>query len=143
MLLSMLFLCLPTQHATLTSQTRLCVPNLNMASLSLEITITGRPKIIHHQCATHPPLYSNQGDMAPLQFQPLASQPTPTFWSALNTLKLDKLKLDDTQQPILGWLEEGREVIDKDNGDRRVALDGSLGVGGSSFGKGSERSVSP
>jgi ubiquitin-like modifier-activating enzyme ATG7 len=77
--------------------------------------------------------------MAPLQFQPLASQPTPSFWSALNTLKLDKLKLDDTQQPISGWLEEGREVVDKENGDRRVGVDGSLGVGGSSFGEGTER----
>jgi ubiquitin-like modifier-activating enzyme ATG7 len=77
--------------------------------------------------------------MAPLQFQTLASQPTPTFWSALNTLKLDKLKLDDAQQPISGWLEEGREVIDKENGDRRVGVDGSLGVGGSSFGEGSEK----
>ena len=79
--------------------------------------------------------------MAPLQFQPLASQPTPTFWSALNTLKLDKLKLDDAQQPISGWVEEGREVIDKEGGDRRVGVDGSLGVGGSSFGEGTERYV--
>ena len=79
--------------------------------------------------------------MAPLQFQPSASQPTPTFWSALNTLKLDKLKLDDAQQPISGWVEEGREVIDKEGGDRRVGVDGSLGVGGSSFGEGTERYV--
>ena len=79
--------------------------------------------------------------MAPLQFQPLASQPTPTFWSALNTLKLDKLKLDDAQQPISGWVEDGREVIDKEGGDRRVGVDGSLGVGGSSFGEGTERYV--
>jgi ubiquitin-like modifier-activating enzyme ATG7 len=69
--------------------------------------------------------------MAPLQFQQLASQPTPSFWSALNTLKLDKLKLDDTQQPISGWLEEGR--------DRKVGVDGSIGVGGNAFGQGGER----
>lgn len=77
--------------------------------------------------------------MPPLQFQPLSSQPTPTFWSALNTLKLDKLKLDDTQQPITGWLEEGREVVDREQGDQRVGVDGSLGVGGSSFGDETER----
>jgi len=86
----------------------------------------------------HPTL-KQVDEMAPLQFQPLASQPTPTFWSALNTLKLDKLKLDDAQQPISGWLEEGREVVDRENGDRRVGVDGSLGVGGSSFGEGSEK----
>jgi ubiquitin-like modifier-activating enzyme ATG7 len=79
--------------------------------------------------------------MAPLQFQQLASQPTPSFWSALNSLKLDKLKLDDAQQPISGWLEEGRELIDKEAGDRKVGVDGSLGVGGASFGEDGERYV--
>jgi hypothetical protein len=107
-----------------------------------KITITGKPKI---NAQSTPPYTSSisptkQVDgMAPLQFQPLASRPTPSFWTALNTLKLDKLKLDDAQQPISGWLEEGREVIDKENGDRRVGVDGSLGVGGSSFGEGTER----
>lgn len=81
--------------------------------------------------------------MPPLQFQQLASQPTPAFWSALNTLKLDKLKLDDAQQPITGWLEEGREVVDREQGDKRVGVDGSLGVGGSSFGDGVERYALP
>jgi len=85
------------------------------------------------------PTHKQVDGMAPLQFQPLASQTTPTFWSALNALKLDKLKLDDAQQPISGWLEEGREVIDRENGDNRVGVDGSLGVGGSSFGEGSEK----
>lgn len=73
--------------------------------------------------------------MAPLQFQPLASRPTPTFWSALNTLKLDKLKLDDAQQPIHGWLERGREIVDRERGNEKVGIDGSLGVGAGSFGE--------
>lgn len=74
--------------------------------------------------------------MPPLQFQPLASRPTPTFWSALNSLKLDKLKLDDAQQPIHGWLEEGREIVDRERGNEKVGIDGSLGVGAGSFGEG-------
>jgi ubiquitin-like modifier-activating enzyme ATG7 len=74
--------------------------------------------------------------MAPLQFQPLSSQPTPSFWSALNTLKLDKLKLDDTQQPIEGWLDEGRLIVDKAKQDgSTVGLDGTLGISGSAFGE--------
>lgn len=72
--------------------------------------------------------------MAPLQFQPLTSRPTPSFWSALNSLKLDKLKLDDAQQPIHGWLEEGREIVDRERGNEKVGIDGSLGVGAGSFG---------
>jgi len=136
--LSRSFLYFPTRDPY--SRTRLCVPNFAPHAY-LKITITGKAD---DQCAIHPPtqhLTPHIHHMAPLQFQPLASQPTPTFWSALNTLKLDRLKLDDTQQPISGWLEEGREVIDKENGDRRVGVDGSIGVGGSSFGEGSERSA--
>ncbi|EIW68710.1 hypothetical protein TREMEDRAFT_74150 [Tremella mesenterica DSM 1558] len=77
--------------------------------------------------------------MPPLQFQPLSSQPTPSFWSALNSLKLDRLKLDDAQQPITGWLEEGRQVLDKEtvagpSSTGVVGVDGSLGVGGGAFG---------
>lgn len=77
--------------------------------------------------------------MPPLQFQPLASQPTPSFWSALNTLKLDKLKLDDAEQPITGWLEEGKEVKDREGGQQSVGVDGSLGVGGGAFEIGVEK----
>lgn len=76
-----------------------------------------------------------------LQFQPLSSQPTPSFWTALNTLKLDKLKLDDAQQSINAWLSEGKEVIDREStgGDKRVGVAGTVGVGGSAFGAEAER----
>ncbi|KAK4684304.1 ubiquitin-like modifier-activating enzyme ATG7, partial [Tremellales sp. Uapishka_1] len=78
--------------------------------------------------------------MPPLQFQPLSSQPTPAFWSAVNTLKLDKLKLDDTVQPLKGWIEAGRSVRDREGREgEEVGVDGSLGVGGGAFG-GDERS---
>lgn len=79
--------------------------------------------------------------MAPLQFQPLSSQPTPSFWSALNTLKLDKLKLDDTQQDIIAWLEEGKEIVDRESagGLKRIGVDGGLGVGGGAFDEAVER----
>ncbi|KAK1926403.1 hypothetical protein DB88DRAFT_481686 [Papiliotrema laurentii] len=79
--------------------------------------------------------------MPPLQFQPLSSQPTPSFWSALNTLKLDKLKLDDTQQDIAAWLEEGKEITDRESAgaQSKVGVDGSVGVGGGAFDQEIER----
>ena len=79
--------------------------------------------------------------MPPLQFQRLLSQPTPAFWSALTNLKLDKLKLDDTEQPISGWIEEGREIVDREakEGQALIGVDGSLGVGATAFGEDGER----
>lgn len=82
--------------------------------------------------------------MAPLQFQPISSQPTAAFWSALTTLKLDKLKLDDTEVEIKAWLEQGREVRDReaksdDGGDTVIGVDGVLGVGSGAFGEDGER----
>ena len=81
--------------------------------------------------------------MPPLQFQQLSSQPTPSFWTALNSLKLDRLKLDDTQQPMSAWLSEGKEVVDRESagGEKKVGVAGTVGVGGSAFGEDSERSV--
>ena len=81
--------------------------------------------------------------MTLLQFQPLSSQPTPSFWSALNTLKLDKLKLDDTQQDIAAWFEEGKEVIDRESagGNTKIGVDGSVGLGGGAFDDEVERYV--
>ncbi|ORY26898.1 hypothetical protein BCR39DRAFT_540015 [Naematelia encephala] len=72
--------------------------------------------------------------MAPLQFQPLSSQPTPSFWSALNSLKLDKLKLDDSEQPMEAWLEESREIHDREKGGT-IGVSGSVGLGSGAFGQ--------
>lgn len=79
--------------------------------------------------------------MPPLQFQPISSQPTPAFWSALTALKLDKLKLDDSQVDISGWLEECRNIRDKEakGGEGVVGVDGVLGVGSGAFGEDGER----
>ncbi|KAL1408414.1 Autophagy protein 7 [Vanrija albida] len=76
--------------------------------------------------------------MAPLQFQPLVSQPTPEFWSSLTSLKLDKLRLDDSEIPIHAWLDEGRQVVNANRltgkvaGDD-VAVDGSVLLDESAF----------
>ncbi|KAL7424355.1 Autophagy protein 7 [Cryptotrichosporon argae] len=75
--------------------------------------------------------------MPPLQFQPLSSQPTPAFWSALTSLKLDTLKLDDAARPVAAWLDAGRVVDDVDRLTGRrggdVGVDGALGLGGDAF----------
>lgn len=76
----------------------------------------------------------------PLQFQPISSQPSPAFWSAVNALKLDKLKLDDASQNLTAWLDEGREIVDKEAvaGQERVGVDGPLTLSGAAF-EGDER----
>lgn len=76
--------------------------------------------------------------MPPLQFQPLTSQPTPEFWSALTSLKLDRLRLDDSIQPIHAWVDEGREVanINKLTGKvegQNVYVDGSVFLPATAF----------
>ena len=79
--------------------------------------------------------------MAPLQFQTLSSQPSPAFWSALNTFKLEKLKLDDSQQPIIAWLDESREVVDREakDGPSKIGVDGSVGLGSNAFEGGGDK----
>ncbi|OCF59113.1 E1-like protein-activating enzyme Gsa7p/Apg7p [Kwoniella mangroviensis CBS 10435] len=81
--------------------------------------------------------------MTTLQFTPLTSQPTPAFWTALTTHKLDKARLNDDDQQITGWLEEGRQVEDHSNasstgGPTYVGIDGNISVGGNAFGESSE-----
>ncbi|ORX34367.1 hypothetical protein BD324DRAFT_643368 [Kockovaella imperatae] len=80
-----------------------------------------------------------------LQFQPLSSQPSPAFWSALNNFKLEKLKLDDTRQPITAWLEEGREIADREakGGEGLIGVDGSVGLGSAAFGEEGSHSFRP
>ncbi|WVW78776.1 E1-like protein-activating enzyme Gsa7p/Apg7p [Kwoniella bestiolae CBS 10118] len=81
--------------------------------------------------------------MPNLQFQPLASQPTPAFWTALTSHKLDKAKLNDDEQQITGWLEEGRQIHDHEgpsgsSSSSVVGIDGNISVGGNAFGERSE-----
>jgi ubiquitin-like modifier-activating enzyme ATG7 len=70
------------------------------------------------------------------------------LWSALTSHKLDKLKLDDAQQTITAWLEEGREIVDREaaasssgGGGGTVGVDGVLGIGANAFGEEGERWV--
>jgi hypothetical protein len=65
--------------------------------------------------------------MAILQFTPLRSFPSPAFWQQLTSLKLDTLKLDDSVQDIVGWMEEGKSVSDREQG-AEVWMSGSVGV---------------
>ncbi|KAJ9119946.1 hypothetical protein QFC24_005429 [Naganishia onofrii] len=67
-----------------------------------------------------------------LQFTPLSSFPSPSFWQQLTSLKLDTLKLDDSVRDIQGWLEEGRSVLDRESGEE-VWISGHLMVEGQSF----------
>lgn len=62
-----------------------------------------------------------------LQFTPLRSFPSPSFWQQLTSLKLDTLKLDDSAMNIHGWLEEARSVYDKEQSSD-VWMSGSVAV---------------
>lgn len=69
-----------------------------------------------------------------LQFTPLPSQPSQAFFSTLNSLKLDKLKLDESVQPITGVLSEGQWIRDRMNPEGQGQwVGGSLGVDERSF----------
>lgn len=79
-----------------------------------------------------------RGIMSPLQFQPFSSQPSPEFWSALTTLKLDKLRLDDTSLPVHAWVDEGREIVNTNKltghvEGNPVGVDGSVLLGAGAF----------
>jgi hypothetical protein len=62
-----------------------------------------------------------------LQFTPLQSRPSASFWSSLNGLKLDTLKLDDSARPLIGFLDEGVAVKDRRT-EEEVWVGGSIGV---------------
>jgi hypothetical protein len=62
-----------------------------------------------------------------LQFTPLRSFPSPSFWQHLTSLKLDTLKLDDSIIDIHGWMEEGKSVFDREQGED-VWMGGSVAV---------------
>lgn len=82
--------------------------------------------------------------MTPLQFQPYVSQPTPEFWSAVTSLKLDKLKLDDSSLAIQAWVEEGRSIPDLNKltgikEGKNVGVDGSVVLSATAFERTNER----
>ena len=75
-----------------------------------------------------------------LQFQQLSSRASPSFWSAVNSIKLDEQGLDDSQLSITGWLQEGRRIVDREaltsseESENFIGVDGSVGVGAGAFG---------
>ncbi|WVR04403.1 E1-like protein-activating enzyme Gsa7p/Apg7p [Kwoniella sp. DSM 27419] len=81
-----------------------------------------------------------------LQFQPLSSQASPSFWTALTAHKLDHAKLDDAPVSISGWMTQGRvqglnhksSTPGDDPKHSVVRIDGSVHVGANAFGGDSE-----
>jgi ubiquitin-like modifier-activating enzyme ATG7 len=75
--------------------------------------------------------------MSIIQFSPLQSRPSSSFWSSLASLKLDKLKLDDSQVDITGYFERAKVVQDKavagQDGVGNVFVGGSLSVDADAF----------
>ncbi|GAA5847905.1 hypothetical protein JCM9279_003484 [Rhodotorula babjevae] len=69
---------------------------------------------------------------APLQFLPLSTSISPSFWHRLTSLKLDHLKLDDTPLPLTGHYTRGRTILDKRTG-QAVPLSGALELDDASF----------
>ena len=69
---------------------------------------------------------------APLQFLPLPTSISPSFWHRLTSLKLHHLGLDDKPVPIKGCYSLGKTVPDKLTGDS-VGISGSLELDEGSF----------
>lgn len=70
--------------------------------------------------------------MAPLQFTPLTSSISPSFWQALTQLKLHKFKLSDEPIPITGNYRKGRSVLDRTTGET-VELPGGVELDAAAF----------
>jgi len=68
----------------------------------------------------------------PLQFLPLSTSISPSFWHRLTSLKLHHLKLDDTPLPLVGHYTRGRTIHDKRTG-QTVPLSGALELDEASF----------
>lgn len=71
--------------------------------------------------------------MPVVQFQPIRSQPTPEFWTAVTSLKLDKLGLDDSVVPVHAWIEEGRDAPNDSGNQHAIGMDGALVLSASAF----------
>ncbi|GAA5915712.1 hypothetical protein JCM8208_006425 [Rhodotorula glutinis] len=68
----------------------------------------------------------------PLQFLPLSTSISPSFWHRLTSLKLHHLQLDDTPLPLVGYYTRGRTILDKRTG-QPVSLSGALELDDASF----------
>lgn len=71
--------------------------------------------------------------MSVLRFSPLQSQPTSSFWTALTSLKLDRLKLDDSLQEIQGWIRPGSYARPRDGETNAIWIGGLVMLDASSL----------
>ncbi|GAA5935779.1 hypothetical protein JCM1841_004129 [Sporobolomyces salmonicolor] len=69
---------------------------------------------------------------SPLQFLPLSTAISPSFWHQLTHLKLHHLKLSDAPVPISGWYTRGKQVKDRMTGEA-VSISGGLELNEASF----------
>lgn len=72
--------------------------------------------------------------MAPTNvlFTPLQSQPSPSFWHSLSSLKLDTLKLSSPVLSVSASYGTGRTITDRTDG-RTVAINSALMLDGASL----------
>lgn len=54
--------------------------------------------------------------MVTIQFTPFSSTVSPAFWHALVKLKLDVLKLDQEEIPVIASYAAGRTITDRETG---------------------------
>ncbi|RKP07336.1 hypothetical protein THASP1DRAFT_17212 [Thamnocephalis sphaerospora] len=65
-----------------------------------------------------------------LQFEPFGSVVDPGFWHQLGLRKLDIYRLDQSEQPLVGWYSVATRVV---NGERERTAPAQFSVDGSSF----------
>ncbi|GAA5885007.1 hypothetical protein JCM16303_006514 [Sporobolomyces ruberrimus] len=69
----------------------------------------------------------------PLQFLPLSTSISPSFWHALTSLKLHHLKLSQDPVPIHGYYSKSKRVKDRMHGDELVGITSGLELDQDSF----------
>jgi len=74
----------------------------------------------------------------PLQFLPLSTSISPSFWHALTSIKLHELKLSQHAIPVKGYYSKGKQVRDRLNGNELVGINGGLELDQDSFIRGGE-----
>jgi ubiquitin-like modifier-activating enzyme ATG7 len=68
----------------------------------------------------------------PLQFLPLQTSISPSFWHRLTDLKLHHLQLSDAPVPIVGHYGRGKQITDRVTG-QAVGISAGLELDSASF----------
>lgn len=71
--------------------------------------------------------------MVLVQFAPIRSAASPSFFHALTKHKLDVARLDDSLVPITGEYAEGKVMVDREGGGQQVGIPSAVELGISSF----------